>query len=273
MRVVSPVTLGQRLKAGLIVEVWSNTCKRNAALIRKIDDKNAETIGLPFVEHVVHLLAQSDQAQFMESYPGLRVYEGQETFDEAVESLKQMGDLPSVYYLDQLIKPGWNILLWRVKCQDSDKALMLRMELTEYEGDIKLTHLSLRKLFDITSEDTENGSASGNLNNENSESIGTPVMANLLNSLLIADFELYLKSLPEMHQDNLNDNRELFEEAVGVLRPMGSMISMKYLAYARMANMHTQYWKVRYQKEDEDLLFKLTLTNDEGQVHGWGFDR
>jgi len=244
-------------------------------MIRKIDDKNAESIGRPIIEKAIPILTQSNHAQFLKHFPGLRVFEGQEIFDAAAENLKLLGSMPSIEYLDQLVKPNWSLLLWLVKSRRSDKAIMLRMELTEDEGEIRLTHLSIKKLFEGAAGDAEPEAASGHLNDDNSESIGRPLIDSLLRSLMASDFELYCQSLPEVSAEKLAEQREIFDEAVGVLKPMGDMISFQYLAHSRIANIHTLFWKVFYQKEDENLLFQSMLSEDkaEATIKGWGFDR
>jgi len=230
----------------------------------EINDNNAEFIGRPITEKAIQLLTQSNQAQFLERFPKLRVFEGQENFNEAAANLLQLGDTPSVDYLDTLIKPGCDLLLWLVKSQHTDKALMLRTELADDKGETKLTHLSFKQL-------TEDAT----LNSADTESIGRPIIKTILNALMTSDFDLYCQSLSELSADKLSDNQELFDEAVRVLKPMGNMMSFHYVACVNINDLHTQFWKVRYQKEDENLLFQIMLSDDEDgvKVKGWGFDK
>jgi len=240
--------------------VSPNKSDRNyPVMLREIDDKNAESIGSPIIEEAIQLLAQSNRTQLLERFPGLRIFESQEKFNEAAESLGHLGARHSIEYLDHLVKPGWDLLLWIVRSQISEKALMARIELTEENGQIKLTRLSFKNLHEGTNEGSEQESANGLLTEINSESTGKPFIENLVQSLMTSDFERYCQSLPEISADKLDEIRAIFEEAVRVLKPMGNMISFQYVTRAIANNMHTLFWKVRYQKEDT--------------LKGWGVDK
>jgi len=242
---------------------------------RKINDKNAESIGRPILDKAIRLLGESEHTQFLEYFSNLRGFENQGKFTEAAGYLEHLGDRRSVVYLDHLIKPDWNLLLWIVKGQDSGKALMLWMELIEEKGDIRLTKLFFKNLYEDAAGDSVQDAESGYLNDVNSESIGRPFIEKILTSFVTSDFKLHCQSLPETSTGNLQERKELFDEAVGVLKPMGDMISFHYVARAKRSNLHTLFWKVHYQKEDQDLLFNLTLSDNDGEVevYGLGFDK
>ncbi len=140
---------------------------------RIINDENAESIGRPFLVKALDLVTQSNQTKFHECFPGLRLYNGLEKFDDAADHLRLLGNAPTVEYLDQLIKPDWNVLLWRLESQYSDNALMVRQELTETKDELKLSHLSFKQLI----ADEKTNSVSKNVS-EHVDDIGCGITRN-----------------------------------------------------------------------------------------------
>ncbi len=107
------------------------------------------------------------------------------------------------------------------------------------------------------------------------ESLATALFEEILTALLTSDFELYYQNIPITARNNVEHLREVFDEAVGVLKPMGDIKSIKYLTHEKMTALHKHRWKVRYQKENEDLLFEVLVTNenDDLQFKGFAFDK
>ena len=242
-----------------------------------IDASNAELIGRPIVEKAISLYLENNHAQYVECFPNLGRFQDLDYFNKASKRLKILGDAPSIGYLDYLVKPSRHLLVWKLQHKSLKKAIILQLVLTDNEGATCLVVDATDAPNDAVSSDTEQSHTPPQMHEGNSESLGTPIIEKLLQSVSTLNFDLYCQILPETLKESSDEILEIFNEAAMVLKPMGNVISIKYLAHTKIHDVHKLIWKVQYQKDDEDLLWQLMLTDgeDEGEMIfiGWSFDR
>lgn len=244
-------------------------------MTREVDDKNSESISRPFAEKAIQLFLRNNYSDFLACFPDLGAPIDQHKFNQVAKSLNLLGDNPTVEYLDTLFKPTAQLYLWKLYRGESDKALILTVGLTE-NGDVFCVVVkNSNTLEEPELTESTHASKKPQLSGINAETLGTPIIEKLLNALLTHDFELYCQLLANGGHEKSSDTKEIFDEAVSVLKPMGHLISFNFLAHAKMSNYHLLMWKTQYHKDDEDLLFELMLTEVDGELnlHGWSFDR
>lgn len=73
----------------------------------------------------------------------------------------------------------------------------------------------------------------------------------------------------------LSLSSEGFEEAVGVLKPLGKPVRVEFLGAINKVSEIKCLWKVSYQGSDEELLWELLVDDrsDELKLVGLGFDK
>ena len=242
-----------------------------------IDASNAETIGRPIIEKAIALYAENNHAQYVECFPNLGRFQDLDYFNEASKRLKVLGDAPSIEYLDYLVKPSRHLLVWKLRHQSLKKAIILQLIITDNEGVSCLAVDATDAPKDAASSDTEQSHTPPQMQEENAESLGTPIIEKLIQSVSTQNFDLYCQILPKTLKESSDEILEIFNEAATALKPMGIVISIKYLAHTKIDDVHRLIWKVQYQKDDEDLLWQLMLTDGEVEGEmifmGWSFDR
>lgn len=110
------------------------------------------------------------------------------------------------------------------------------------------------------------------ITNDNAESIGRPIFDKVLQSFANSDRNELIKHFPELTHWMTT---EIFDETVGVLKRLGECTSIHFSSYAD-GNDHSElYWNVRYSQDEEDVLWKLNLSEirENITVGGFSFNR
>ena len=106
------------------------------------------------------------------------------------------------------------------------------------------------------------------ISDENAESIGSPILKKVIQSFMDSDREQLIQNFPELDKWM---TPEVFDEAVENLKPMGQILSKGFLARLNQIDHHLLVWKICYEKEDEDLLWYLYLTDVTADIKVAGF--
>lgn len=96
------------------------------------------------------------------------------------------------------------------------------------------------------------------------ESIGRPIMVDILNAHLANDYEMLTKHCSNQLKQSLTPDQ--FTQAVDNLRPMGKALSIEYLGYLNRVNEGQLLWKIRYENAKEDLLWQLYLSEIDSEI-------
>jgi len=110
------------------------------------------------------------------------------------------------------------------------------------------------------------------ITDENAEFIGKPIFEKIIQSHEKGDHKKLIQCFPELQNKITQD---IFEEAVGNLKPLGKVLSKHYLTHSLKNDNHLIVWKVKYSRDDEDVLWNLHLSDDEKEIKvmGFGFNR
>jgi len=110
------------------------------------------------------------------------------------------------------------------------------------------------------------------ITNENAESIGRPIFDKIIQSFVSADYQELIRRFPELQNKMTKD---LFDEAVGNIRPLGNVLSIQYSTHNLKNDSHLIVWNVRYSQDKEGVLWTLHLADDQEEIKvtGFGFNR
>ncbi|GGX71458.1 hypothetical protein [Saccharospirillum salsuginis] len=96
------------------------------------------------------------------------------------------------------------------------------------------------------------------ISNENAELIGRPVIENIIDAHVNADYDRLVELIPGMKGQL---STEEFNEAVSKLSPMGKVVSIEYIGHLNKVKEHLLLWKVSYDLGEEEILWHLYLSD------------
>lgn len=110
------------------------------------------------------------------------------------------------------------------------------------------------------------------INDENAESVGTPILEKILHSFVYKDREALIQHFPYLHEWM---TEEIFNEAVDALNRLGTLISTEYSNHSIKNENHLLSWNVHYRNDAKKVVWELFLIDHQREirVNGFRFDR
>ncbi len=234
------------------------------ALTDKICDSNARSIGQPLFEQCIQHFIRPDHRELTARFPEVEDMMPEGRFDRKIDSLKTLGKLISNTYLARLNHNDSHTLIWKLQ-YESKQDVLWHLELDEIDGTIKPVGVGFGTVYNAS--DTK--IVHRPLDNEFIVSVANPMLEAVIRLHEKPDYAGYIDKFPHL------EGQEFFDEAVQNLKPVGRMKSIEYLAHFYKPSHYILAWKVQYEKEDEDLLWELHLSdlNGESNLIGLGFSR
>ena len=103
-----------------------------------ISDANAESIGRPVFDQIIHSFLNEDREEFIQHFPYLDTWMTTEIFDEAVVVLNRLGKLLSSEYSGRSMQNDKHVLTWNVRYDNDDNTVVWDVFLKENQTGIKL---------------------------------------------------------------------------------------------------------------------------------------
>jgi hypothetical protein len=89
--------------------------------------------------------------------------------------------------------------------------------------------------------------------------IATPILDNILEGIKTGDYAKYVKYFDETMKDALPKPTFVMSN-MQIQHLFGQYLSRHYLGFLKKGNMTLVLWKARYDKTEDDVLIKLTLS-------------
>ena len=105
----------------------------------KISHENAETIGGPIFDKIIHSFTKNDRDDFIQQFPYLEEWMTAEIFDEAVEVLNRLGAVISSEYSAHSIEKSNHLLTWKVQYKNDKNKVVWDLFLDDKQEDIKVS--------------------------------------------------------------------------------------------------------------------------------------
>lgn len=104
----------------------------------KINDENAESIGRPIFDKILHSFLNSDHKKLIQHFPELQKWMTLELFDEAVQNLNPLGELLSSEYSTYSIENAKHSLAWKVRYKNDENKVFWNLLLDDNQDGIKV---------------------------------------------------------------------------------------------------------------------------------------
>jgi len=101
-------------------------------------------------------------------------------------------------------------------------------------------------------------------NDEDVKQYADPIMDNILQGMSTDNYSIYVKDFDQDLKSLLSQKR-FIEKRKEILDWVGSYLYREYLGYINTQGATVVFWKGTFDKTNNDILIRLTLTNEQGK--------